>query len=48
MLSTDTSISLILGIGGLLVSVVGTIVGYLSYTQMKACSHERKKSLKQH
>jgi hypothetical protein len=35
MLSPDTSTSLILGLGGLLVSIIGTIVGYKSYKAMK-------------
>jgi hypothetical protein len=36
MLSTDSTISLAVGLGGLLVSAIGTIVGYMSYKTMKA------------
>jgi hypothetical protein len=40
MLSTDSFISLIVGLGGLVVSIIGTIIGYLSYKQMKSCNNE--------
>jgi hypothetical protein len=46
MLSTDTFISLILGLCGLFVSAIATILGYLSYKQMKGCINKSKKSLK--
>ncbi|PMD53285.1 uncharacterized protein K444DRAFT_619261 [Hyaloscypha bicolor E] len=36
MLSTDSTIALAVGLGGLLVSTIGTIVGYMSYKSMKA------------
>jgi hypothetical protein len=36
MLSTDSTIALAVGLGGLLVSTIGTIVGYMSYKSMQA------------
>ena len=47
MLSPDTTTSVTLGLGGLLVSIIGTIVGFKSYKAMKEGFVESKLNLSQ-